>query len=86
VTVRVELENEPDDAARAQIIRAVAHAQPDAKGRIDGAVLSVTSHAIQTEVAGKPDSVHRHRWVRGLIARALLPIAAAQPVRRITIE
>jgi hypothetical protein len=86
VTVRVELEREPDDAARAQIVRAVAHAQPDAKGRIDGSVLTVTSHAIQTEIAGKPDNVHLHRWVRRLIARALLPIAAAHPVRRITID
>jgi hypothetical protein len=86
VTVRVELESDPDDSARAQIVRAVAHAQPGAKGRIDGSVLTVTSHAIRTETSGQPDNIRLHRWVRRLIARALLPIAAAHPVRRITIE
>jgi hypothetical protein len=86
VTVRVELEREPDGPTRAQLLSAVAHAVSDSRPRFVESVLTITSLGLRTETSGQPDNVRLHRWVRRLIARALLPIAAAHPVRRITIE
>jgi hypothetical protein len=83
--VAVELESVPDPQAGNLMIRAVTTTMPDADARLDGQTLVITSHPIRARAGRHPDNVRLHRWFRRLIAHALLPIARAHAIRRVTV-
>jgi hypothetical protein len=79
VTVRIELATEPD-AETARLLVGAAGGS-----RLDGNTLVITSPTLRSRSGDAADNVRIHRWFRRLIARVLLPIAAAHPVTHISV-